>query len=232
MFLSREQVAAILDATGPHRFLILLAVLTGARRGELGGLRWSDFKFDEGQCGVVHFQRSWGRSTTKGGKERKVPLHPALLPELQVAWQAATSELVFPAPRRGGMRSEAWHVAKLLRNIAKRAHVSLPSGITFHTLRKPFVTHLIRDTGGDITTAQQLAGHSTPTVTMTYYVGRDAAHHASQIADLQVASASATGHTPVTRKRRPMVATTPTSVKADGYASELPRRMPSDFIFL
>ncbi|RJS19129.1 hypothetical protein DRW03_22460 [Corallococcus sp. H22C18031201] len=124
------------------------------------------------------------------------------------------------------------HVAKLLRNIARRAHVSLPSGITFHMLRKTFVTHLIRDTGGDISTAQHMAGHSTPAVTMTYYVGCDAAHHASQISALQVASASATGHTPVTRKRRPMAVTQPTPVKSGDYASELPRRMPSDFIFL
>lgn len=199
VFLSREQVAALLDAAGPFRLLVLLAVLTGGRRGEFGGLRWDDFHMDEGPTGTVHYRRSWGRSTTKGSKERAVPLHPVLLPELARARAVATSELVFPAPRKGGMRHEAWHTARLVRSIARRAGVELPAGTTFHTLRKTFLTHLIRDTGGDIATAQQLAGHSTPAVTATYYVGRDVAHQAGQVAALRLVAGPAAEHTVSTR---------------------------------
>lgn len=236
VFLSREQVDGILAAAGPFRFLLLLAVVTGGRRGELGGLRWDDFRLDEGPTGTVHFRRSWGRSTTKGSKERVVPLHPVLLPQLQRARAAATSELVFPAPRKGGMRHEAWKVARLVRSIAQRAGVELPAGTTFHTLRKTFITHLIRDTGGDIVTAQQLAGHSTPAVTATYYVGRDVEHQASRVAALRLVGSVVGEHTVDTR------AATGTEVDV-GYTekeeqmqgvsySERSRRSPSAFIFL
>ena len=199
VFLSREQVNGILDAAGAFRFLLLLAVLTGGRRGEFGGLRWDDFHLEEGPTGTVHYRRSWARSTTKGSKARVVPLHPVLLPELERARRNATSEFVFPAPRKGGMRHEAWHTAKLVRSIARRAGVELPKGTTFHTLRKTFLTHLIRDTGGDIATAQQLAGHSTPAVTATYYVGRDVDHMASRVAALRLVGVAAAEHTMDTR---------------------------------
>ncbi|WNZ59842.1 site-specific integrase [Myxococcus sp. MxC21-1] len=236
LFLSREQVERVLEAAGQFRLLILLAVLTGGRRGEFGALRWSDFHFDEGPTGTVHYQRSWGRATTKSFKARVVPLHPALLPEIAAARRTATSEYVFPAPRKGGMRHEAWHTARLLRSIAKRAGVEMPEGTTFHTLRKTFITHLIRDSGGDIAVAQQLAGHSTPAVTATYYVGRDVEHQASRVSALRLVSISAVEHAASTRgaanSRSTHATTMEVSMNPMRYDSELPRRKPKAFIFL
>ncbi|WP_240360654.1 tyrosine-type recombinase/integrase [Pyxidicoccus caerfyrddinensis] len=236
VFLSREQVNGILDAAGPFRFLLLLAVLTGGRRGEFGGLRWDDFHLDEGPTGTVHYRRSWARSTTKGSKARVVPLHPVLLPEIERARRAATSEFVFPAPRKGGMRHEAWHTAKLVRSIARRAGVELPRGTTFHTLRKTFLTHLIRDTGGDIATAQQLAGHSTPAVTATYYVGRDVEHMASRVAALRLVGVAAAEHTTDTRAATGTADALGNNEKEEQMQgvtySERSRRSPSAFIFL
>lgn len=198
VFLSREQVAAILSAAGRWRLLVLTAVLTGGRRGELGGLKWSSVRFDEGPTGTIHFNRSWARETTKSSRERVVPLHPVLLAELKRARAESASEWVFPA-EHGGMRNEAWHAAKLLRRLAASAGVTLPAGSTFHTLRKTFITHLIRDTGGDISIAQQMAGHSTPAVTATYYVGRDVERAAAQVGALRLVSGPAVEHATDTR---------------------------------
>ena len=179
-FLSRAQVSALLAAAGSYRLLLLTAVLSGLRRGELAALQWGDIRWDEGPCGILYVQRSWTRDTTKSGQGRVVPVHPALRAELRAAYEAAPrgkggqrlEPLVFPSPK-GGLRDEAWHTAKLVRRLAARAGVELPEGFTFHDLRKTFLTHLIQDTGGNIGAGQLLAGHSTPAVTATYYLGRD-----------------------------------------------------------
>lgn len=202
-FLSRAQTSALLEAARGHRLLLLTAVLSGLRRGELGGLMWGDIHWDEGPWGVIHVSRSWDRDTTKGGEERLVPLHPALRPELEAAFKSAPrdergnliEDYVFPSPE-GGMRNEAWHTAKLVRRIAGWAGVTLPQGFTFHDLRKTFLTHLIQDTGGNIGAGQQLAGHSTPAVTATYYLGKDVGFLAEAVEGLKlVEPASAAEHT-------------------------------------
>ena|GEM_PF-3105455 len=212
-YLSRTQVAALLEASGRHRLLLLAAVLSGLRRGELAGLRWTDIRWEEGPCGIIHVTRSWGRETTKSGKERLVPVHPALRPELRAAFEsmprdekgALLEPLVFASPE-GGMRTEGWHTAKLVRRVAAWAGVDVPEGFTFHDLRKTFLTHLIQDTGGNIGAGQLLAGHSTPAVTSTYYLGKDVgflveAMDGLRLVEPAVAAVSG-GHTASTRLLR------------------------------
>ncbi|WNG49175.1 tyrosine-type recombinase/integrase [Archangium minus] len=207
-FLSRNQVQALLGAAGQYRLLLLAAVLTGLRRGELAALAWTDIHWEEGPCGVIHVRRSWDRDTTKGGKERVVPLHPVLRGELEAAFQmvdrdkrgAPVEPLVFASPE-GGLRNEGWHTAKLVRRIGQRAGVDLPEGFTFHDLRKTFLTHLLSDTAGNIGAGQQLAGHSTPAVTSTYYLGKNLTFLAEAVQALKlVEPASAPEHTASTRR--------------------------------
>lgn len=214
-FLTRDQVAALLGAAGSYRLLLLTAVLTGLRRGELAALCWGDIHWSEGPRGVIHVRRSWGRDTTKGGKERVVPLHPVLRADLEAAFQQAERDadglpvepLVFASPL-GGLRTQGWHTAKLVRNIGRRAGVVLPEGFTFHDLRKTFLTHLLADTGGNIGAGQQLAGHSTPAVTATYYLGKNLGFLAEAVEGLKlVEPASAPEHTASTRRLQ-LVATT------------------------
>ncbi len=114
--------------------------------------------------------------------------------------------------------------------------MALLEGTTFHTSRKTFITHLIRDSGGDISVAQQLAGHSTPAVTAAYYVGRDVEHQASRVSALRLVSLPAVEHAASTRpslsSRSTHTATREVAMNPQRYDSELPRRKPSAFIFL
>ena len=208
-YLSRGQVSALLVAAGPHRLLLLTAVLTGMRRGEMGGLRWEDIHWNEGPCGIIHVTRSWGRETTKSGRGRLIPLHSSLALELRAAFDAVSRDkagepiepLVFPAPG-GGMRRMGWHSAGLVRRVAKQAGLELPDGFTFHDLRKTFLTHVIQDSGGNIGAGQLLAGHSTPAITSTYYLGRDVAFLVEAVEGLRIlepAAVVAGGHTARTR---------------------------------
>lgn len=174
LFLKREEIEAILAGAGEFRVLVLVAVFTGLRKGELAALRWTDIDFSAGRHGVIYARRSWTRDTTKGKRERAIPIHPALREELLVEYRrrGADGDLLFPAPRRGGVRHDSWHLAKLLRSIASRSGVTLPVGFTWHGLRATFITHVVRKSG-DVTAAQRLAGHSTPTITERVYLGED-----------------------------------------------------------
>lgn len=205
-YLTRGQTQGLVEAAGSYRLLLLTAVLTGMRRGELAALRWDDIHWDEGPFGVIHVSRSWGRDTTKSGKVRMVPVHPALRAELRPALESAArgadgqlvEPLIFASPF-GGLRSEAWHTAKLIRRIAARAGIELPAGATFHDLRKTFLTHLLADTHGNIGAGQMLAGHSTPAVTATYYLGKDVDFLAQSVNSLQLMAPPAAKHTASTR---------------------------------
>jgi len=79
------EVATLIRAAGELSpvwgLLVKLAVVTGARRGELCALRWTDIDLE---AGVLHIRRSLyrvagqtGEKGTKGGRERTVALDPA-----------------------------------------------------------------------------------------------------------------------------------------------------------
>ncbi|RYZ47004.1 MAG: site-specific integrase [Myxococcaceae bacterium] len=199
-----EQIATLLEAAGPWRVLLLVAILTGLRRGELGALRWEDIDWSAGVHGVIHVRRSWTRDTTKGGKERLVPVHQQLRPELE-AYQrklGVTEGLVFPSSRGGGMRTANWQVSKLLRSIADRAGVTLPAGFKFHGLRKQFGS-LVHQATGDLVATQRLLGHSSPQVTAAVYLANDVDHLAHQMGRFQLVSGMAGEHTASTRATVP-----------------------------
>jgi len=99
------------------RPIFAAAVFTGAREGELCGLRKTDVDLSARQ---VTFARSWGRQTTKSGKARTVPIHPELEPFIRAALDASPSALVFPRPD-GGMMSEETDFSGVLRRALGRA---------------------------------------------------------------------------------------------------------------
>lgn len=64
-FLTMEQVQRLLDAARGHPLeaMIVLAVLTGMRRGELFALRWEDINFSKS---TIHIQRSLSYKNADG----------------------------------------------------------------------------------------------------------------------------------------------------------------------
>ena len=95
-FLSDEERAELLDACAssewpPLYALILLAITTGARRGELLSLRWADMDLKVGRATL---------RDTKNGEQRTLPLAGKALEALrQLKLQnSARSEYLFPSP--------------------------------------------------------------------------------------------------------------------------------------
>ncbi|TQN31487.1 integrase/recombinase XerD [Haloactinospora alba] len=155
------------------RALLELLYGTGARISEATGLDVDDvdetYQPDgtgdgEGRMGVIRFRG-------KGGRERIVPIG-------RFAREAVDAYLVRARPKlaasgrgssalflnaRGGRltRQGAWTV---LRAAAEQAGVS---GVSPHTLRHSFATHLL-DGGADIRVVQELLGHASVTTTQVY----------------------------------------------------------------
>jgi integrase len=95
-FLSDEERTALLDACArsewaPLHALVLLAITTGARRGELLSLKWADVDLKAGRA-TLH--------DTKNGEQRTLPLAGKALEALrQLKLQnSARSEYLFPSP--------------------------------------------------------------------------------------------------------------------------------------
>jgi integrase/recombinase XerD len=165
-----EDVERLLDAAGyagtslavRDRALLELLYATGARISEAVGLAIDDL--DTADRTVL--------LSGKGGKQRRVPLGSFATRALEaylvqsrpgLAAAGTGSPMVFLNSRGGPLsRQSAWVV---LRTAAERA--GLASGISPHTLRHSFATHLMEG-GADVRVVQELLGHSSVTTTQIY----------------------------------------------------------------
>jgi integrase len=135
--------------------LVLLAMNTGLRRGELFNLSWADIDL-HGRLLTVR------GSGAKSGQTRHLPLNDEAF-SLLVAWrnQASSTGLVFPSPRTG----------KRLNNInTSWAGVTATAALedfNFHDIRHHFASRLVM-AGADLITVKELLGHASIDMTMRY----------------------------------------------------------------
>lgn len=165
-----EEVERLLDAAGyagtalavRDRALLELLYGTGARISEAVGLSVDDLDLVERSVLL----------TGKGSKQRRVPVGSFAARALEAYLVRARPALAANgagSPRlllnaRGGplSRQSAWVV---LRTAAERA--GLAAGISPHTLRHSFATHLMEG-GADVRVVQELLGHASVTTTQIY----------------------------------------------------------------
>lgn len=137
------------DGFGDHLTpVVLVAMNTGLRRGELLSLRWSDI--DLGMGGLTVRAES-----AKSGKPRHVPLNSEAL-RLLTQWrrQASSGEQVFPIADV----KTAW------RSLMHRANIEK---FRFHDLRHHFASKLVMRSV-DLNTVRELLGHSDLKMTLRY----------------------------------------------------------------
>jgi site-specific recombinase XerD len=132
------------------RLLLALFAYAGLRRSELLGLDWDDVELGRR---LLRVRRA------KGGRQRVVPLHPALIP-LFVDYLAVRSPLTEPALFVGvhGRRLSVTIMATTFRRYARAAGVSERKRVTPHTLRHVFASELLR-AGANLRQIQELLGH-------------------------------------------------------------------------
>jgi integrase/recombinase XerD len=176
---SGEPVVQPLPEGIRDRALLAILAYSGIRVGELCRLRVGDFKTSSGHR-ILEVQG-------KGGKERRVPLHPEAVERLEhwldVAGLREPKQFSGPLFRPAtAARGAAETKAFLLRPITRRAvqylveryvkRLRLDSAITVHSLRVTALT-TARERGSDIIDLQDFAGHADPRTTLTYIRNRD-----------------------------------------------------------
>ncbi len=164
-----ERVRAAIAAADPWLSVLLrLAVHTGARRGELCALRWSDVDLEVGVVGV---------DQTKTDTPKVLALGPATVSALR-QWREAVAVQheavrgpmpgdwwVFPSVRRWGEPIRPSSVTHAWLRL--RSQVGL-DGVRLHDLRGTMSTTLL--TGGhDVRTVQGRGGWANPQVLLTRY---------------------------------------------------------------
>lgn len=181
-----EEVELLKHCTGERehlRPLILIAIHTGMRRGEILSLRWSQIDFARG---VIHLIK------TKSGKSRDVPINRKVREELLMLQRKSSSEVLFPHPRTGKPIKEVKH------GFDKACRAAGITDFHFHDLRHTAATRLA-DGAADAFTIAAILGHSDLRMTARYTHALDSRKREAveRLADFGQA-----GHNLVTIKKR------------------------------
>ncbi len=157
--LSQEEAQQLVAAAERPwtKCLVILLLTTGMRRSEAVAITLEDIDLDNGQL-LVH---------GKGSKERTVPLTQEAIGAIRhyLKHRKKTNcQRLFVS--QTGESIQGRIVNRILTRVVKKAGLE-GRGITPHTLRHTFATHLIRN-GTDIRTVQELLGHSDIQTTARY----------------------------------------------------------------
>jgi integrase len=181
-----EQAQKILQALKGHSSglypIIVVALATGMRRGELLTLRWGDVDLDAGKIRIEQSIEQTAASglrfkepKTKHGR-RNIKVPPSVLAELKAHWKdqqelrlklglgrSGNDDLVF-ADWEGSVRNPNVTTRQWFRALAQ---LKLPA-VSLHALRHTHASQLIA-AGLDVLTISRRLGHASPTITLNVY---------------------------------------------------------------
>lgn len=185
------------------RAVAWLAIVTGARRGELVALRWRDLDLDGGQVrflgSIAEGPSGAVRKATKSGRPKVVAIDTgtvatlrewraqALEESLEVGHRVDRSSLVFPAPTDPSRFWVPHQVSLMWRR--HRDGVGLGQ-LRFHDLRHLHASHLMEE-GVAVLTVSARLGHSSTRMTLDVYGHRAPAGDAAAAAVIGLATETA-----------------------------------------
>jgi integrase len=156
-FLTEAESTRLINAGGQDfQALVLAALFTGARYGELTALTVADVNPD---AAIVFIKPS------KGGQARHIPLSPSGLDFFKTTIAGKAGEaLVFTKAD-----CKAWgknHHVRALEAACEKAKIT--PAISFHELRHTYAS-LLAQAGADLLTISKLLGHADTRVTSRHY---------------------------------------------------------------
>lgn len=158
--LSADDEQSLFSALGSNALvknIVLTALHTGLRRGEIFNLKWFDVDFSRG---LVQVRES------KSGKKRIVPLNATVRTMLDGLKRK--SEYVFPSPKTGG------RLDNIKRSFCRAVEKAGIADFRFHDLRHTAATRMA-DSGTDAFTLASILGHSDIRMTARYTHATDSA---------------------------------------------------------
>jgi integrase/recombinase XerD len=151
--LSVEEMARLIEAADGlyHRTMVMMLYSTGMRSAELLQLQVADI---DSRRMLIHIRQG------KGGRDRYVPLSPALLATLRVYYRWMRPQTwLFPGTVHN-WRADKPITKRVLWDAVVSAAVraGLRRRVSPHLIRHSYATHLL-ESGADLRTIQLLLGH-------------------------------------------------------------------------
>jgi integrase len=148
-----QEVKAKISVDNPHlKAMIILAMDSGLRRGEIFKLHWQDIDFE---INVIHVLGT----NTKTERARIAPLSQRAKDELKKLKEIGYNEQPFP-------------FTDIKRSFATAKRIAGIDDLHFHDLRRTAITRWIQQ-GAPIALAGKLGGHSQLQTTMKHYTATD-----------------------------------------------------------
>jgi integrase len=155
-YLSNDERSSLFKACRSSQWqklylIVLMAITTGARKGELIGLKWSDIDFDR-QLAYI--------STTKNGEPKTLPLTESVIDEL-CKFNKQDNSLVFDSVIKPG---RAYCFTKPWKKALNEAGIE---DFTFHSLRHTCASYLAMN-GASLLEIADVLGHKQIQMTKRY----------------------------------------------------------------
>ena len=148
-----KEVKATISVDNPHlKAMIILAIDSGMRRGEMFKLCWNDIDFDNNLIQIVG-------THTKTERERIAPLSLRAKRELEKLKKITMGENPFP-------------FCDIKRSFATAKRLAGIDNLHFHDLRRTAITRWLQQ-GTSLAFAGKFAGHSQLQTTMKHYTSTD-----------------------------------------------------------
>jgi integrase len=169
-----SQLDKFMDAIKREKYwydFFYVEIMTGLRRGEICGIKWSDINFTEGTLSIRRSVTTKaggglmiGETKTNAG-ERKIILPPSVLTLLREKQSDAICEWVFPHYMNPSDPLHPDAAYRKLKTLLKSVELPL---IRFHDLRHTFATHAMQG-GVDAKTLAGILGHTDASFTLDTY---------------------------------------------------------------
>jgi integrase len=149
--LDKDEIPRLIEASSGYlRFMIILALNTAMRKGEILNLRWKNIDFDEGYIYI---------DQTKSNVPRKVPMNSIV--KAALSGIKKEGEFVF---RR--TKTET-HFRDMFRSFKSACRKAGRPDLRFHDLRHTAATLMVTR-GVDLVTVKEILGHASIQMTMRY----------------------------------------------------------------
>jgi integrase len=153
-YASQDECQTLIKSCESHlRPIVITALNTGMRRGEILTLEWD--KHIDLKHNLILLDK------TKNGKRREIPINTTLRVTLKNVVRRLDIPYIFYDPATGKPYKD---VKRSFKTACRRAKIK---DFRFHDLRHTFASHLIM-AGVDLTTAKELLGHKDIKMTLRY----------------------------------------------------------------
>jgi len=169
-YLSKDECHALINACDEHlKPIVVMAMNTGMRKGEILSLKWDNVDLQHGFILLDH---------TKNGERREIPINGTLKATLEELYKGTENRprridvpYVFyrvvyddPAEKTKSTGKAFVRIQRSFMSACRRAKIH---DFHFHDLRHTFASHLVM-AGIDLTTVKELLGHKTLSMTLRY----------------------------------------------------------------